>query len=40
MKQNIFLFLAIVLAIVTTGYTYQTGDNKLTDAEKKEGSKL
>ena len=40
MKQNIFLFLAIVSAILITGYTYQTGDNKLTDAEKKEGWKL
>src|SRR5215203_802350 len=40
MKQNIFLFLVIMSAILIAGYTYQTGDNKLTDAEKKEGWKL
>ena len=40
MKRNIFLFLAMISAILVTGYTYQAGDNKLTDAEKKEGWKL
>ncbi len=41
MKQKIFPCIIIVSTLLITGYTYQTDDdNKLTNAEKKEGWKL
>jgi hypothetical protein len=40
MKRKIIFSLVVISAILITGYTYQAGDNKLTEAEKKEGWKL
>jgi hypothetical protein len=41
MKQKIIFFLVMISAILLiTACTYQAGDNKLTDTEKKEGWKL